>query len=104
MNPEIWKDWERLGGGAVKLLLLPGVNEQPTNVDAIPRVGIEVLHTEWGHKNIAINTLNGFKWVAAHFPEAQIVYLASGHCLPIQHPRYLLNGASETARNALLSG
>jgi len=90
-NPEIWKDWERLGHGAIKLLVLPGLerNEPP---DGIPTVKIRVLESTWGHKNIAINTLNGFKWVAKHIPEAEIVYLVSGHCIPVQHPCYLLCG------------
>lgn len=86
-HPEIWEDWASLHEGIKLFALAPDSCR-----DHIPRLDVKLLPTEWGHKNIAINTLNGFRRVIETDPDVGIVYLVCGYSLPLQHPSYLFQG------------
>ena len=87
-NPCIWLDWASQHAG-IRLFALC---EEGYRDERITQLEVPLEPTEWGHKNIAVNMLKGFREVVRVCPEADIVYLVSGHCLPVQHPSYLFQG------------
>jgi hypothetical protein len=89
-NPKIWLDWASCDPKhPIQLFALC----ENGSDDAVCRqydlrAHVNMLPSEWAGRNIAHNTFYALKHIADTYPEIEIVYLVSGHCLPVQWPAF----------------
>jgi hypothetical protein len=89
-NPNIWTDWASCD--KMHPIQLFALCEKRSDDTVCQKHGIQILNihkSKWCEKGIAHNTFYAFKHIVEHFPDIEIVYLASGFCLPVQQPSYL---------------
>ena len=91
-NPEIWIDWaESDPQHPIRLFALCEGRRRDTH-DAVCftyNLSITMLPTTWCGPSIAVNTIRALREAIRLDPHIKIIYLVSGHCLPVQRPEYL---------------
>lgn len=90
-NPKIWLQWAESDKTRYPVYLY-ALCESKSQDCVCTRHGLQtvrILPSRWCGKNIAVNTLNALKQICKQKKNLAIIYLVSGHCLPLQPPSYL---------------
>lgn len=88
-NPHIWISWATNDPDHPINLYVANEDKSMTPLDGIELLDIPFVASQWGSKEIAINTMTALRKIVEEHPDHSIIFIVSGYCLPVQPSAFL---------------